>query len=110
MALPLIDSDPTAVGRVPHADRLTRVTSVAEARAHLRVTGEPAGVVYSQGVPIGIVTAATLERAVVEGDCDKPVAAAMDFIAVPVRADADAETTLRTFTDVAWDWLRTRRR
>jgi hypothetical protein len=109
MALPIIDSDPTAVGRVPHGERITRVTSLAEARAQLRLTGDEAGVVYCQGVPAGIVTAATLDQAVVEGACDVPVAAVMDYVAVPVEPGSDAETTLKSFSRAAWAWLRSRR-
>ncbi len=108
MALPLIDSDPTIYDRVPHGVRITRSTTVAEARAHLRTTGEQAGVVYSQGRPAGVVTADALERAVQAGGCDEAVAAAMDFVAVPVHPGAGAEATVRAFNHAAWDWLRLR--
>lgn len=108
MTLSLIDSDPTEVARVPHGAGITRATCVAEARAHLRLTGEAAGVVYSQGRPVGIVTAAALDRATAEGRCDSPVAAMMDFVAVGVDPTATAGATLHTFTRTAWDWLSTR--
>jgi CBS domain-containing protein len=108
MVLPLIDSDPTALGGMPQGNRITRSTSVAEALAHLRLTGERAGVVYSQAVPTGIVTTAALHGAMAEGACDAPVAAVTDFVAVPIQPGADAETTLRAFNRAAWDWLRSR--
>jgi hypothetical protein len=106
MAFPMIDSDPTAAGHVPHDGRITRATGVAEARAHLRLTTEQAGVVYSQGAPAGIVTAAALDRAVTEGRGDGPVASVMDYVAVRVDRRTDAAGTLRAFTQAAWAWLR----
>lgn len=108
MALPQIDSDPTAFARVPAALRISRTTSVAEARAHLRLTREPSAVVFADGRPVGVVTDATLADAVNDGDADAPVGMVMDYVAVPVDRAADARTTVATFTAAAWDWLRRR--
>jgi hypothetical protein len=33
----------------------------------------------------------------------------VDYVTVPVDQDADAEATVRAFTNAAWDWLRRRR-
>jgi hypothetical protein len=108
MALPLIDSDPTAGRRTP-AVRVTGATCVAEARAHLRIVGEPVAVVYAHGRPAGLVSEAVLTEAVVAGRSDAPVGALMDYVAVPVDPGADAEAAVQTFTDAAWAWLRRRR-
>jgi hypothetical protein len=108
MGLPLFDTDPTVVRRAPAA-RITGDTSVAEARAHLRLTGEPVAIVYYHGRPAGLVTEAVLDHTVMAGRCDSPVGALMDYVAVPVDPRADAEATVRTFTKTAWEWLRRRR-
>jgi hypothetical protein len=104
-----MDSDPTVYRRAPHPEQITRATGVAEARSHLRLTGEPAGVVYSQRKPAGIVTTAALDRAVADGRVDASVASVMEYVAVRVPPDGDAATTLDAFTQAAWDWLRSRR-
>jgi hypothetical protein len=107
MGLPLFDSDPTVVRRP--LTRITSVTTVAEARAHLRLTGEPAAIVYARGRPAGLVTAGALGRASMAGHSERPVGALMDYVTVPVDPDADAEATVRAFTSSAWEWLRRRR-
>jgi hypothetical protein len=109
MALPLFDSDQTAGRRAPAVARITGATSVGEARAHLRLTGEPLAVVYIQGRPAGLVSEAALDGAVTAGRADSPAGALMDYMAVPVDPGADAEATVRTFTNAAWEWLRRRR-
>jgi hypothetical protein len=108
MALPQIDSDPTVLGRARDRIRVCQTTTVAEARAHLRLTGETSAIVYSHGRPAGLVGEATLAAAVNDGDADAPVGSVMDYVAVPVDPDADARATLATFTTAAWDWLRDR--
>jgi hypothetical protein len=108
MGQPLFDSDPTLVRRVPAA-RVTGATSVAEARAHMRITGEPAAIVYAQGRPAGLVAAGALGRASMAGHSERPVGVLVDYVTVPVDQDADAEATVLAFTNAAWDWLRRRR-
>lgn len=108
MALPRIDSDPTAVDRLPGARPITPATSIGEARAHLHTTGEAAAVVFQHGRPVGVVSAAALANAVALNGHDAPVCAAMDYVAVPVDRDAGAQQTVRTFTGAAWDWLKRR--
>jgi CBS domain-containing protein len=108
MGLPLSDSDPTVVGRGP-ATRIIGATTVAEAGAHLRLTGEPAAIVYAHGRPVGLVTAGALGRAAMAGRSERPVGALMDYVTVPADASADAEATVRAFTNAAGDWLRRRR-
>jgi predicted transcriptional regulator len=107
--LPQMDSDPVASGRTRDLVRIGRTTTVAEAGAHLRITGNTCAVVFSHGRPIGLVTQATLADAVGTGDADAPVGAVMDYVAVPVDAGADAQSTVATFTTAAWEWLRTRK-
>ena len=63
MALPQMDSDPTAIDRVPGARQIRTSTSICEALAHLRTTGETAAVVHRNGRPIGVMTAAALSSA-----------------------------------------------
>lgn len=111
MARPMLDPDPTELTRVPHADRIARITTLAEARAHLRLTGEPAGIVYAHSRPLGAVTATALNDAVAAGHGDTPVGQVMDYVAVPVApATDDAAATVTSFTRAAWDWLRSRER
>jgi len=105
MALPQMDSDPTAFGQVPDAQQVTSTTTVAEARARLRESGENAAVVYGAGRPIGIVTVAALAGAQLAGHADAPVGATLDYVAVPVDPRADSHDTVRTFTEAAWHWL-----
>jgi predicted transcriptional regulator len=106
--LPQMDSDPRAFGRVPDLIRVGLTTTVAEAGAYLRMTGDTCAVVFSHGRPIGLVTEATLADAVDIGDADAPVGTVMDYVAVPVEAGADAQSTVARFTAAAWDWLRSR--
>jgi predicted transcriptional regulator len=75
------------------------------ALAHLRNSGETAGVVYRSGRPVGVVTTVALARAAQSGRGDAPIVTVMDYVVVPVNRDADAHETVRTFTDAAWDWL-----
>jgi CBS domain-containing protein len=103
MALPLMDADPTARPRRP--EPLTPDTPVGLARAHLWESGEYAAVVADYGSPVGIVTAAALERCAGPAGQETPVRQVMDFIAVPVDAHADAATTVCAFDRAAWDWL-----
>jgi hypothetical protein len=109
MALPLFDPDPTSGRRAPAVARITSATSVAEARAHLRLVGEPLAVVYVHARPAGLVSEAALDGAVTAGRADSPVGALMDYVAVPVDRRADADVTVQTFTNTAREWLRRRR-
>jgi hypothetical protein len=108
MALPLINSDPS-VWRRSAAVRITGATTVAEARAHLRLTGEPVAVVFAHGRPTGVVSEPVLTGAVTVGQADAPVGALMDYVTVPVDPRADADAAVRAFTDAALEWLRRRR-
>jgi len=86
---------------------LTPATSVHEARAHLRATGERAGVVYRSDRPVGVVTAAALAST---HDANAPVVTVMDHATVPVTLRADARETVCTFIRAARSWLRHRPR
>ncbi len=94
MALHQIDGDPTAIER-HSCERLTTATSVHEACAHLRTTGEPVAVVYRGGSPVGLVTAATLFDQAVSTSGDSPLIAVMDYVTVPVAGYRDANAALR---------------
>lgn len=104
MALPQMDSDPTAVDRLPSAS-LTTATCIPEARARLCATGESAAIVTRGGRPVGVVTAAALASAVTSSRGDDPLITVMDYVAVPVSPHAYARETLQAFTRAAWDWL-----
>jgi CBS domain-containing protein len=106
MTLPLMDADPSAR---PRPEPLTPDTPVGIARARLFETGEYAAVVADHGSPVGIVTAAALERCAVPAGQEAAVGRVMDFVAVPVDAHADAATTVCAFDRAAWDWLLKRR-
>jgi hypothetical protein len=101
VALPAMDSDPTAQG-----PPLTPTSTLAEAWAHLRNTGERMAVVWRHGVPVGMVGAEALLDGIRTGRSGDPVATVMDFVAVPVDSHADTGSTLRSFRQAAWDWLR----
>ena len=110
MVRPQMDADPTALDRVPHAQPVTTMTCVHEALAHLHTTGETAAIVYGNGGPVGVVTAAALAHAAKPAHGDVPVARVMDYVAVHVDTNTNADETVRTFTDTAWDWLGRRHR
>lgn len=95
MAVPQTGSDPTASGHVPNTPHVTAATSVHEARAHLRATGEPAAVVYRGRSPVGVVTATALCGQVASGCSDMPVIAVMDYVTVPAAGYRDADAALR---------------
>lgn len=109
MPLPRMDSDPTAVDRLPSAQPVTPTTSIANACRHLRATGEAAAVVFEGGRPIGVVTAAALAAALVEHCPETPIASVMDYVAVRVDPQGDTYETVRAFRRTAWDWLEHRR-
>jgi CBS domain-containing protein len=98
--------DPTALDRVTGTTTVTTATCIHEALALLRRSGEHAAVVYGNGRPVGVVTAAALARARGGRRPDMPLAAVMDYVAVPVETHADAQTTLHRFNQAAWDWLK----
>jgi CBS domain-containing protein len=104
-----MDSDPTAHDRVAAVQQLTAGSTVAEASAHLRATGERAAVVVRHGLPVGIVSGSAVADAVRAGACDAPVLAVMDYVAVRVPRGAEAGEVLRTFNRAAWEWLRVAR-
>jgi hypothetical protein len=101
-----MDSDPTAQDRVPALQALTPASTVGEAAAHLRQTGEPVAVVMRRGCPVGLVSAEPVLEAVRSGDSDALVLSMMDYVAVPVPPGADADQVLGAFNRAAWDWLR----
>jgi CBS domain-containing protein len=72
---------------------LTPASTVAEARAHLRATGESVAPVLRHGRPVGLVSAAALHDAERCGSCDAPVSAVMDYLAVPVPRGAGPSAT-----------------
>src|SRR5262245_47482850 len=84
MMISRMDSDPTAVGRIPALQPLSPASTVGEAAAHLRATGEGVAVVMRGGRPVGLVSAEPLHEAVRSGDSDALVQSMMDYVAVPV--------------------------
>jgi hypothetical protein len=101
-----MDSDPTSVERIPALQPLTPASTVGEAAAHLRATGEHVAVVTRGGRPVGLVSAQPLLEAVRSGDSDALVQTMMDYVAVPVPAAAGADEVLQSFNRAAWEWLR----
>ncbi len=101
MAVPLMDSDPTAPG-----PPLTPTSTLAEAWAHLRATGERVAVVWRHDQPVGMVGAETLLDGIRCGRSGDPVATVMDYVAVHVDSTADTGDTLRRFRRAAWEWMR----
>src|SRR5687767_15159353 len=69
-----------AIDRLTGAWPLTPASSIHEARAHLRNTGEPAAVVFRSDHPVGVVTTAALARA---HDASALVATVMDHVREP---------------------------
>ena len=106
MIVSRMDSDPTAVDRVTALQPLTPASTVGEAAAHLRATGDHVAVVMRAGCPVGLVSAEPVLEAVRSGDSDALVQSMMDYVAVPVPPGADADRVLQAFTRAAWDWLR----
>jgi CBS domain-containing protein len=107
MPLPRMDSDPTSSERLPRAVRPE--STVAEAGAYFRATGELVAPVLRGGRPVGLVSAHAVSDAVRSGACDAPILSVMDYAAVTVRRGADAGEVLRTFNRAAWEWLRSTR-
>jgi hypothetical protein len=105
MASPHMESNTTAFDRLTSAWHLTPATSIHEARAHLRNSGEPAAVVFRSGQPVGVVTAAALAGA---HTANALIVTVMDHVTVSVKPRADADETVRTFTRAARNWLRQR--
>ena len=110
MALPRMNSDTAVVDRVPGAHEVTTTTTICEARAQLHLTGESAAVVYRNGRPVGVVTAAALASARMAGGADAPIGTVMDYVVVPVDPKADAVETVQVFDHAAWDWHKHRPR
>jgi hypothetical protein len=106
MGVSRMDSDATAVDRLPAFQPLTPVSTVGEAAAHLRATGEQVAVVMRAGRPVGLVSAEPVLEAVRSGDSDALVQSMLDYVAVPVPPRADAQEVLEAFNRAAWDWLR----
>lgn len=106
MIVSRMDSDPTAVDRVTALQPLSPASTVGEAAAHVRATGEQVAVVMRGGRPVGLVSAEPLHEAVRSGDSDALVRSMMDYVAVPVPPGAGADRVLQAFNRAAWDWLR----
>jgi CBS domain-containing protein len=104
-----MDSDPTAIDRLPSAQPVTPTTTIAKACVHLRTTGEAATVVFEGGRPVGVVTAAALAAALAEDCPETPIVSVMDYVAVRVDPQGDTYGTIRAFRRTAWDWLEHRR-
>jgi hypothetical protein len=105
MAKPQIEGDSTKIPQTTGAWPLTSATSIHEARARLRNTGERAAVVFQSDRPVGVVTAAALASAHTSNGL---VLTVMDHVTVPVNPRADAAETVSTFTHAAWHWLERR--
>jgi hypothetical protein len=109
MSLPQMDCDPTARAlRVPVCP-LTLASTIAEAAARLRVTGELTAVVTRRGEPVGLVGAEAIRDAIRTGRSEASLASVMDRIVVRVDPNDDAWGTLQRFTNAAWDWMLSRR-
>jgi hypothetical protein len=97
-----MSDDRTEVPQQADAWPVTPATSVHEARARLRHTGERAVVVFQSDCPVGVVTEAALARAHTSNGI---VLTVMDHVTVPVDPHADAAEIVSTFTHAARDWL-----
>lgn len=105
MALPQMDSDPTAVDRVAS---VRPATTIAVAHAQQQARAEAATVVLKGDRPVGIVTAAALAGALAKHRPETPIATVMGYVAVPVDPQGDAYEAVRAFRRTAWDWLKHR--
>ena len=97
--------DRTETPQLNGAWPVTPATSIQEARARLRHTGERAVVVHQSDHPVGVVTEAALASAHTSNGL---VLTVMDHVTVPVDPQADAAEIVSTFTHAAWDWLERR--
>ena len=97
--------DRTQVPQLNGAWPVTPATSIHEARARLRHSGERAVVVFQSDRPVGVVTEAALASAPTSNGL---VLTVMDHVTVPVDPHADVPETVSTFTRAAWDWLERR--
>jgi hypothetical protein len=104
-----MNSDPTAVDRVTMTTPLTTTTSINEACARLRATGEVAAVVVRRGRPVGVVTAAALSIAATASRPDEPICTVMDYVTVLVDREAGGSGAVRSVTLAAWEELERRR-
>jgi hypothetical protein len=105
MAKAQMEDDSTEIPQLTGAWPLTSATSIHEARARLRNTGERAAVVFQSDRPIGVVTAAALASA---HTANGLVVTVMDHVTVHVNPRADTAEIVSTFTQAAWDWLERR--
>jgi predicted transcriptional regulator len=104
-----MNSGPTAFGLGAPTCQLTPASTIAEAAARMRATGESTAVVTRRGEPIGLVGADVVLDAVRTGRSEAPLASVMDRVIVRVDVNADVRETLHRFTDAGWDWLTSRR-
>jgi CBS domain-containing protein len=84
---------------------LTPASTIAEAAAQLRATGESTAVVTRRGEPVGLVGADAVRDAVRTGRSEAPLASLIDRIVVRVDPDEDVRGTLQRFINAGWDWL-----
>ena len=94
--------------RARAVEPVTADMCVHEARAWFADTGDRAAVVYRAGRPVGVLTAAAVARATECGHAGAPVSRVMDYVAVPVGRKLEPHDTVRSFTDAARSWLRSR--
>ena len=85
---------------------LSPASTVGEAAAYLRATGERVAVVMRGGRPVGLVSAEPVHEAVRSGDSDALVQSMMDFVAVPIPPGAGGDRVREAFSRAASDWLR----
>ena len=88
-------------------ERITTEMSASSARFMFDRDAVDAMLVYERDRPIGALTEAALER-LPEGT-HASVADVMDYELVQVPPDADARSTLRTYSRAAWNSIRRRR-
>lgn len=105
MSLSRMDSDPSALSTRRPVCSLTPASTIAEAAAQLRATGESTAVVTRRGEPVGLVGADAVRDAVRTGRSEAPLASLIDRVVVRVDPYEDVRGTLQRFIDSAWDWL-----
>jgi hypothetical protein len=103
MSLPRMDSDPTAHDRDTALQPLTAGSTVGEASAHLRATGERAAVVVRHGLPVGIVSGSPVADAVRAGATRRSW---RSWTTPRCRSRVAWRPAKCSARSTAWEWLR----
>jgi CBS domain-containing protein len=80
-------------------------TLASEALISMREAGQEAAIVMERGLPVGIVTLASLGDYLATDQCEATVSDAMDYEAVHVKPRTGVEETMRAFRTAAWHSL-----